>query len=347
MPGVHLVGRFGLQPAGHLPNAGDLRPRVAVVLAIRIQLRKPARHLPFQEALRLAEVGQPNGDMVDGTQLGQRVGHRQPHAEPHRGITGMQRRQPLAGIESIDRLHQVEDGITQHARIVAGGNQMWVRHVGIETALQGLWSPAVLRCCCAPAGAAARVAARTVEKTGEPQHDVLGSAGDTRQRLPAGPHRAPARTSIPRRRLSPRAPRGENLSVGAPGPSALGLRGVSDGLSPDHPVAEDEGVDTVVNPIERRIAAHSSNNTSSAKTWFFKSQIAMRQVFEQTGEGLPNPALPVKDAGRTDHHRMGCVVRDDPVEIGRGQRLAVMGDTISAYVSSQHSCATCGPSRKA
>ena len=82
---------MALQPAGHLVDAGDVGTGVSVVLLVGLQLRKPAWDLAFQKAVRLAEIGEPDGDVIDGTEFGQRVGHRQPHAEPHLGIAGMQR----------------------------------------------------------------------------------------------------------------------------------------------------------------------------------------------------------------------------------------------------------------
>ena len=42
----------------------------------------------------------------------------------------MQRRQFFAGVESVDRFHQVEDGVAEHAGVVAGGDQPWMRHIG-------------------------------------------------------------------------------------------------------------------------------------------------------------------------------------------------------------------------
>ena len=46
-----------VQPPGNLLDPGDLRARVVLVLLIRLQLRKPPRHLAFQEAFGFAEIG--------------------------------------------------------------------------------------------------------------------------------------------------------------------------------------------------------------------------------------------------------------------------------------------------
>ena len=178
MPGVQVVGRWPSSQAATSSMPGISRPGVAVVLVVGVQLRKPARHLAFQEALRLAEIGEAHRDVVDGAELGQRVGHRQAHAVAHPGIAGVQGRQALAGVEAVDRLHQVEDGVAEHTRVLAGGDQVGVRDVGtgqcgkdfrfpqdhaVAARAQVSW-PAPQHI--GPAG------------PGESHHDVLGSTGD-------------------------------------------------------------------------------------------------------------------------------------------------------------------------
>ncbi len=116
--------------------------------------------------------------MVDGAQLGQRVSHREAHLEPHTGIARVQRRQPLAGVESVDRIHQIEDSVAQHTGVIARGNQVRVRNIGAGQCRKDFRFPqdhAV-----APRTQVPRTSPQHVRSAGpgESQHDVLRSSGD-------------------------------------------------------------------------------------------------------------------------------------------------------------------------
>ena len=178
IPGFQDSGRPLFKPLGYVADAGDFRPWIVLEFPIGFELRKPARHLTFQESGRLAEIGEPHRDVVDSAQSGQRIGHRQAHPEPHSGVSGVQRRQFLASVESVDGFHQVEHRVTENRRVVARRNESRVWHIAAGQRGQdpGLTQDHV-------------VAARTqVQRSapqhvlpagsGEPQHDVLGAPSD-------------------------------------------------------------------------------------------------------------------------------------------------------------------------
>ena len=116
--------------------------------------------------------------MVDRTQTRSGIGHRQPHAVTHAGVAGMQSRQPGPGVEAVHRLHQIEHRVAEHVGVVAHLDQCGVRYVGSGQSAQHAGLAQDHRV--ADRAQVARSATKHVlaSRPGEPQHDVLGSAGD-------------------------------------------------------------------------------------------------------------------------------------------------------------------------
>ena len=130
MPGVHVDGRFASSHAADVVDARDLRPGIALVLRVRLQLAtSSAPTCRSRKPSGWPKSVEPDGDMVDAPSARDRVGRLQPHLVPDRRIAGVQRRQAVRRVEAIDRLHQVEDRAAHHGLVRAPGDEPGMRHV--------------------------------------------------------------------------------------------------------------------------------------------------------------------------------------------------------------------------
>ena len=75
---------------------------------VAVEERGPARNLPFQKAIDLAEIFQPSCLVIETPERQSAVDQRKSRAPPDRGISGMERRQRNHGTEPRHRLHQIK-----------------------------------------------------------------------------------------------------------------------------------------------------------------------------------------------------------------------------------------------
>src|SRR5659263_662462 len=137
--------------------------------------------------------------------------------------------------------------------------------------------------------------------------------------------------------------RGEHEYQGYPGPvqvraCALGLRlrtgpsgglhVVDDGLDPDHPVLEDEGVDAVLD-----LAAAAGGLPREVEDVVVEDLVEVprrvRDVAEELDEDLAGPGLAMVGLALDDENRVVGVVRDDLLEVLRAEGLAVVSEDLS------------------
>ena len=67
------------EPGRNGVDVTDIRPCVIFELRVGREFGEPARHLPVQESIRLAEVGKSHRHMVDGAEARNGICHRQTH----------------------------------------------------------------------------------------------------------------------------------------------------------------------------------------------------------------------------------------------------------------------------
>ena len=181
-------GSVRVEPCGDRFEPGDLRPAVAGHRRVRVELAEPARDLAFEVSVELAEVGEPQCDMVLAAEDHGCVDRAHPEPVPHRSAVRIGGGQLRSRVEPVDRLHQVEDRAAEHGLVLARGEQRGVRHLGGRERGEhaDLASHRVVaRRAQVPRAPTQDVRVRT---TGEPDHDVLratAECGDTLDRPPA------------------------------------------------------------------------------------------------------------------------------------------------------------------
>ena len=80
-----------LEPLTHAVDVGQLRTGVALELAVAVELAAPTAHLTLEPVLRLAEVAEPDGLVVDRTELRGAFGHLLGDVPRPRGVVGVRR----------------------------------------------------------------------------------------------------------------------------------------------------------------------------------------------------------------------------------------------------------------
>jgi hypothetical protein len=107
----------------------------------------------------------------------------------------------------------------------------------------------------------------------------------------------------------------EGSSSSARPPSALVLQGVADGLHADQAVAEDEGVEAVLDAGRGGVRGPFQEQHVILVNLGLQIPGRVRHVGEQLGEGRPDAVLAAPGPGRRNEDRIVGVVSDDLVQI--------------------------------
>ena len=112
MPERWVVGTVSASRAARASRSGP------VAVAGGVPLLGPAAHLAGGEALGPAEVGQPDGLVVDRVQVGQDVDEPLADGAALLGLVGVPGREGVDGVDPDDPLHDVE-GRAEHRLVGA------------------------------------------------------------------------------------------------------------------------------------------------------------------------------------------------------------------------------------
>ena len=136
---VHQPGRpvgraMAVQERGQRVHARQRLAGVPGQLPVTVPFGQPAGHLPAQEPLRMPQVAEPGGHVVDPPDAGQLGGgglHQVP--SPARGLGAG--RQPHHRVDPVNRAHDQERN-AEHRIVGARRGPPRVRHVGAGQRLQ-------------------------------------------------------------------------------------------------------------------------------------------------------------------------------------------------------------------
>ena len=164
----HGVGRTVLgEPSAHEVDLGKLAGPVAV------ELGQPARDLPLEEAVGLAESDETPRLPVDAPEVGDRVDHVEAQLTPAARAVGARERsgQHTDGCEADDPRHE-QEGRTEHRRVVTEQKRLRVRDGG-----------ALERAEDAPLARHVGRARRVDDRGWSSEHPLVGAAPHEEQRV--------------------------------------------------------------------------------------------------------------------------------------------------------------------
>src|SRR5206468_5665594 len=113
-------------------------------------------------------------------------------------------------------------------------------------------------------------------------------------------------------------------------PSASRLQGVADGLDPDEAVAEDEGVDGVLDPVAAALGPPLQEQDVVLVESGLEVPGRLGDLAEELGERLADAVLAAEHTGRGDEDGVVAVVGDDLLQILAAERLRVVVEALLA-----------------
>ena len=116
--------------------------------------------------------------------------------------------------------------------------------------------------------------------------------------------------------------------------SGSGLQGVADGQDPDEAVAEDEGVDAVLDPVAAALGAPLQEQDVVLVDGGLDVPGGLRDLAEELGERLADAVLAALDACWGDEDGVVAVVGDDLIQVLGSQRLRVVVEDLLGGLAS-------------